>query len=133
MDRSIQAGVSGFVLAVIISLFLPIPYDILAFIPSFVAAIIVIYMFRLAALKDGFVAAFMTYFFSQGILTAIGLAVYYAANETYELTPDIGTVFSPAVTLISAVIAGYLGVALVQRMKPTREQPPSMPPPLPPV
>jgi len=133
MNRSIQAGVSGFLLAVIINLFLPADLGFFAFIPSFLAAIFTIYIFRLEALRDGLVAAFMTYIFSEGILSTIGLATYYVANETYELTPDIWIVFYPIVSSITALIAGYIGVRLVQKMKPARELPPSLPPPLPPV
>ena len=62
MDRSIKAGVSGFLLAVVINLFSPIYLD---FVPSFLVAILAIYIFRLGALKDGLVAAFMTYILSD--------------------------------------------------------------------
>jgi hypothetical protein len=44
MDRSIKAGVSGFLLAVVINLLSPI---YLYFIPSFLVVILVIYVFRL--------------------------------------------------------------------------------------
>ena len=44
MDQSIKAGVYGFLLAVVINLFSPIYLD---FIPSFLVAILAIYIFRL--------------------------------------------------------------------------------------
>ncbi len=68
MDRSIRAGISGFLLAVIINLFLPVSLGFFSFLPSFFAAIITIYAFRLRTLKDGLIATFMTYIFNDGIL-----------------------------------------------------------------
>jgi len=132
MDRSIQAGVSGFLLAIIINLFSPVN---LYFIPSFLAAIIIIYIYRLGAVKDGLVASFMTYIFNDGILTTISLAALYLMKEPFPtINIDIWLVLSPIVTPISALIAGYIGVRLAQRApKPARELPPSLPPPLPPV
>jgi len=133
MDRSIKAGVSGFLLAITINLFSPIYLD---FIPSFLAAIFAIYIFRLDALRDGLVAAFMTYIFNDGILGTISLAMLYSANESYTLDISdisIWVVLSPIVASITALIACYIGVWLVQKMKPARELPPPSPQPLPPV
>jgi hypothetical protein len=131
MDRSIKAGVFGFLLAIIINLFLPIYLD---FIPSFLAAILAIYIFRLEALKDGLVAAFITYIFYEGILGTIDLATLYLTNEPYpSFNVNIWTVFSPIVTALTAVIAGYIGVRLAQKRKPAQELPPTLPPQLPPV
>jgi len=131
MDRSIEAGVSGSLMAVFINLFSPV---YLYFIPSFLAAILTIYIFRLESFKDGLVAALMTYIFNDGILGTIGLATLYAVNEPYpSFTIDVWMMFSPIATAITALIAGYVGVRLVKKMKPSRELPPSLPPPLPPV
>jgi len=130
MDRSIRAGVSGALVAVMINLFSPVYLD---FFPSFFAAIFIIYIFRLVTLKDGLVASFMTYIFNEAILNTLIAATYYVANEPYQLTVDIWIVFSPIVTSITALTAGYVGVRLVQRMKPAPELPPSLPPPIPPV
>jgi hypothetical protein len=135
VDRSIRAGISGFILAVVINLVLaPLLTlsDILSFIPPFVAAIFIIYISRLETLKDGLVAAFMTYIFNEGILGTLSLATFYVANELYpSFSIDVLTVFYPIVNAVSALIAGYIGVRLVQRMKPSRELP-TTPPPLPP-
>jgi len=76
----------------------------------------------------------LTAFFNEGILGTIDLATLYLANEPYpSFNIDIWMVFSPIVTALTAVIAGYVGVWLVQKMEPARELPPSLPPPLPPV
>ena len=131
MDRSIKAGVSGFLLAVVINLFSPIYLD---FVASFLVAILAIYIFRLGTLKDGLVAAFMTYILSDGILGTISLAMLYLANEPYpSFNVDVWTMFSPIVSAVTAVIAGYIGVRLAQKRKPARELPLSPPPQLPPV
>jgi len=98
------------------------------FIPSFLAALFAIYLFRLETLKDGLIASFMTYIFNDGILGSIASAIVYVSNEPYTLTVDVWMVLSPTVTSISALIAGYIGVRLVQRMKPTPSLPPSLPP-----
>jgi hypothetical protein len=131
MDQSIKAGVSGFLLAVVINLLSPTYLD---FIPSFLVAILVIYIFRLGALKDGLVAAFMTYIFTDGILGTIVLAMSYFANEPYpSFNVDIWIMLSPVVQAVTAVIAGYIGVRLAQKRKPARELPAPIPPQLPPV
>jgi len=130
MDRSIRAGISGFSMAITINLFSPVYLD---FIPSFLAAIFAIYIFRLGTLKEGLVAAFMTYIFNEGVLGTMTLAMLYTENKPYELTVESWMVFSPIVTSITALIAGYIGMRLVQRIKPSHELPPSLPPPLPPV
>lgn len=131
MDQSIKAGVYGFLLAVVINLFSPIYLD---FVPSFLVAILAIYIFRLGALKDGLVAAFMTYIFTDGILGTIVLATSYFANEPYpSFNVDIWIMLSPVVQAVTAVIAGYIGVRLAQKRKPARELPAPIPPQLPPV
>jgi TctA family transporter len=135
MDRSIKAGVFGFLFAVIINLFLPVSLPmLLSFVPSFLVAILAIYIFRLETLKDGLVAAFTTYIFTEGILDTIVLAMWYFANKPYpSFNVDIWTVFSPILTALTAVIAGYIGVRLAQKRKPAQELPPPLPPQLPPV
>lgn len=128
MDRSITAGVFGFSLAVVINLFLPVSLPIyLYFLPSFLAAIFAIYFFRLGEFRDGLVAAFMTYIFGDGILGTISLAIFYFSNEPYpSFDVDVWTIFSPIVSAVTAVLAGYIGVRLAQKRKPapSRELPP---------
>jgi hypothetical protein len=124
MDPSMKAGISGFLLAVVINLFSPVYLDL---IPSFLAAILAIYFFRLGTLKDGLVAAFMTYIFADGILGTIGLATLYFASEPYpSFNVDIWTMFSPIVSAVTAAIAGYIGVWLARKRKPARELLPAM-------
>jgi len=134
MDKSIRAGISGSILAIVINLVLASLLtlsDILIFIPPFVAAIFTIYISRLDNLKDGLVASFMTYILNEGILGTISLATFYVTNESYpSFNVDILTVFYPIVNAVSAFIAGYVGILLVHKMKPPQELPP--PPPLPP-
>ncbi len=131
MDRSIRAGISGFLLALTIN-FLTSGW--LYFIPSFLAAILIIYLYRIETLKDGLVAAFMTYIFNDGILSTIGLATYYFENTPYEVSVDIWLVLYPIANAVTAMIAGYVGIWLVHKMKPTRElPPPPLPPPMQPV
>jgi len=133
MDRAIRAGVYGFGLGVIINLFLPIPLGFFGFIPSFLAALFVIYIFRLENLRDSLVAAFMTYVFTDGILGTVSLFALYLANEPYPtFDVDILTIFYPIVSSISAFIAGYTGVWLAQKKKQTQEFRHSSPP-IPPV
>jgi hypothetical protein len=114
-----MAGISGFLLAVVINLFSPV---YLYFIPSFLAAILVIYYFRLGALKDGLVAAFMTYIFNDGIYQTIAGATYY--NQHYSYYINAWTVASPIVSAITAVIAAYIGVMFAKARKPAEELPP---------
>jgi pheromone shutdown protein TraB len=132
MDQSIKAGIIGAVLAIIVNASLPVYLD---FIPGFVIAIFVIYVYRLGTLKDGLVAAFMTYIFNNGILGTLTLAIYYAQNEQYPaFTVDTYTMLSPLITAISAVIAAYVGVWLAKKRTPaprkTRQESTDIPPEL---
>jgi hypothetical protein len=130
MDPSIKAGISGFFLAVIINLFSPV---YLYFVPSFFAAILLVYIFRLGALKEGLVAAFMTYVFNDGILGTISLATFYSENKLYpSFNVDVWTMFSPLVSAVTAVVAAYVGVWLAQRRKPPPGLPSAPSPQLPP-
>jgi hypothetical protein len=132
MDRSMRAGISGFLLALTINF---LTSGLLYFIPSFLAAILIIYLYRIETLKDGLIAAFMTYIFNDGILSTIGLATYYFENTPYEVSVDIWLVLYPIANAVTAMIAGYVGIWLVHKMKPTRElpSPPPLPPPMQPI
>jgi Flp pilus assembly protein TadB len=122
MDRNISAGILGFLLALIINLFSP---TYLYFVPSFLAAIIAIYAFRIGTLRDGLVVAFMTYIFNDGIYNTLGLATYYFTNTPIEaFNVDVWTMISPIVSAISAVIAAYIGILFAQARKPAQELPP---------
>ncbi len=121
MDPSVKAGVAGLLLAIVINLLSPV---YLYFIPSFLAAILAIYIFKLGTLREGLVAAFMTYIFCDGILGTIDLAILYSTNEPYpSFNIDIWTMFSPIVSAVTAVIAGYIGVRIVQKMRPAQGLP----------
>jgi len=132
MDRSMRAGISGFLLALTINF---LTSGLLYFIPSFLAAILIIYLYRIETLKDGLIAAFMTYIFNDGILSTIVLATYYFENTPYEVSVDIWLVLYPIANAVTAMIAGYVGIWLVHKMKPTRElpSPPPLPPPMQPI
>jgi hypothetical protein len=117
MDSSIKAGIYGFVFAFIINLFSPV---YLYFLPSFFAALLVTYFFRLQTFKDGLVAAFLTYVFNDGVLGTISLATLYFTNEQYPaFSVDVWTMLSPIVSAASAVVAAYVGVWLANKRKPT--------------
>jgi hypothetical protein len=131
MDIAIRAGISGFLVALVINLFSPV---YLYFVPSFLVAILAVYFYRLGTLKDGLVAAFMIYIFNDGILGTISLAIFYAENKPYpSFTVDAWTMFSPLVSAVTAVIAAYLGVWLTKVRKPPPGLPSVTTPQLPPV
>jgi uncharacterized membrane protein YfcA len=76
----------------------------------------------------------MTYVFNDGILGTISLVTYYFEGLPYALTVDVWLVFYPIANAVTALIAGYVGVWLVRKAKPSRElPPPPLPPPMPPV
>jgi hypothetical protein len=121
MDQSIKAGAVGFALAVIINLFLPTSLPtILQFVPSFLAAIIAIFIFKVGTFKDGLVTTLMTYFFNDATLNLIGFAYYYF--EKKQVPPvDASTVVYPVIEAVTVIIAAYVGARLVQSMKPPKE------------
>lgn len=113
MDQSIKAGIVGTVLAVIVNVANPL---YLSFLPTFIIAIVVIFIYRLGTLKDGLIAAFMTYMFNEGILTTLYVALLYAANQPYPtVTIDPTIILSPILSAISAAIAAYIGVWLARK------------------
>jgi hypothetical protein len=131
MDMAIRAGISGFLVALVINLFSPV---YLYFVPSFLVAILAVYFYRLGTLKDGLVASFMIYIFTDGILGTISLATFYAENKPYpSFNVDVWTMFSPLVQAVTAVIAAYLGVWLTRIRKPPPGLPSATTPQLPPV
>ena len=116
MDQSIKAGIVGAVLAVIVNVANPL---YLSFLPTFIVAIIVIFICRLDTFKDGLIAAYMTYIFNEGILTTLYLALLYAANQPYPtVTIDPTIILSPILSAISATIAAYIGVWLARKRIP---------------
>jgi len=129
VDQAIKAGISGFVIAVVITLFSTVD---LYFIPQLVASIIVIYIFDIRTTKDGLLAAFITYLFSIGILGSVSLAFYLVSNEPVNLTIDIWLVLNQIVTPLTALPAALAGVWLAKTRRPTARTPPP-PPPIPPV
>lgn len=125
MDQSIKAGILGAIVAIFANfIIIPPPFD---FIPTFVVAIFAIFVFRLATLRDGLVAAFMTYLFSQAILSTLTLADYYASNTIYTLTVTADLIPDPIITAISALIAAYIGVWLVTKGRPPPPKAPAPP------
>jgi hypothetical protein len=120
MDRSIKAGIAGLALAVIINLTISLPLY-LEFVPSFLAAIIAIFIFKVGTFKDGLVATLITYFFNDQILNSIGLALYYVEKKQYILTVDTSAVFSSVIEALTAIVAAYVAVRVVQGMKPKKE------------
>jgi hypothetical protein len=127
MDSSIRAGIFGFALVIIVDLFLPVP-SYLSFVPPFLIAVLVIYTFRLRTLKDGLLAAFMTYIISEGIADTIALATYYFANEIQQsFTIDAGTILSPILWASTAVLAGYIGIWIARTRQPPPEPQPTIP------
>jgi hypothetical protein len=119
MDRSITAGITGFLVAIAINVLSPVN---LYFLPSFLVSILIIYYFRLGTLREGLVAAFMTYIFTDGVYQTIAGAIYY--NQQYSFHVDAWTVVSPIVSAITAVIAAYIGVLFAKARKPAEELPP---------
>jgi hypothetical protein len=131
MDIAIRAGISGFLVALVINLFSPV---YLYFVPSFLVAILAVYFYRLGTLKDGLVAAFMIYIFTDGILDTISLATFYAEKKPYPaFNVDVWTMFYPLVSAVTAVIAAYVGVWLTKVRKPPPGLPSATTPQLPPV
>jgi len=113
MDQSIKVGIVGTVLAVIVNLANPL---YLSFLPTFIIATIVIFIYRLGRLKDGLIAAFIIYIFDEGILTTLYLALLYAANQPYPAVAiDPTMVISPILSTISAVMAAVIGAWLARK------------------
>jgi len=131
MDRCVNAGISGALLSVFFSLFLGFILPVyLYFLPSFLAAIFAIYVSRLGTTREGLVTSLMTFVLGDGVFNTLNNAIYYfTTSEPYILNVDIGVVVLPILSAFFAVLAGYIGVRLVGKVKPTQDMPqPQMPP-----
>lgn len=125
MDQSIKAGILGTILALVVNLLSPVYLD---WVPAFIVSIFAIYVYRLSTLKDGLIAALLTYILNNGILGTLTLAVLYVSNEPYpQITIDPYTMLSPIITAISALVAAYIGIWLTTRGKPPTPKQPSPP------
>jgi len=112
--RSLKAGVYGVLFSLSVNLFSPI---YVYFLPSFLAVILVMYLFRVGTLKDGLITAYTTYIASDSILSTLGLALLFSENGSYVWGGTIWDVFLPIVNLLSALIAAYVGVLIVRKRK----------------
>lgn len=117
IEKSIQAGVLGAFISVMISSLSP-PWIQLYFIPSFLSSVLVIFLFRARRLDEAVTIAFAVYLFADAILGGIIFGSLYIQNISlseayrgYMLTfLDVATlVFDP----VSALIAAYIGNKLI--------------------
>jgi hypothetical protein len=115
--RYVVVGLLGGFLSVMITLFSG--ETDLVFIPSFVASIIVIFMYRISELKDSLIASLSIYLFAEGILGALVLGYSYAFQTPYEVIwePQIWEVALYSFTPISAILAAYIGVKMGPKKK----------------
>ena len=81
-------------------------------------------------MRDGLLAAFMTYFISSAVNNVVVAALFY--GSPYSVVIDLSIVVSPLLDIVTAFLAGYIGVRLAQRAKPVPELPTELKP-LPPV
>ncbi len=123
MFRYIVVGLLGAFLSVTISFFFG---DVLAtisnsfyFIPSFVASVVVIFVYRINDVKDSLIASLTIYLFAEGIIGALVLGQYYILQTPYEVfwEPEIWEVALYSFAPISAIMAAYLGVKIGPKKK----------------
>lgn len=129
MDQTIKAGISGVIIAVVINSLSP---DYLYFLPQFIASIIAIYIYGIKTFKDGLLATFTTYLFTEWVVGVIVVAGLFATNEPYNLTVDTSVLFDQISTTLTALLAGPIGVMLAKK-RPEKTTPPPPPPALPPL
>jgi ABC-type branched-subunit amino acid transport system permease subunit len=129
MDQAIKAGIFGVIIAVVINSLSP---EYLYFLPQFIASIIAIYIYGIKTFKDGLLATFTTYLFTEWVVGAVIVAGLFAANEPYTLTVDMFVLLDQIFTTLTALIAAPIGVWLAKK-RPERATPPPPPPALPPL
>ena len=122
--RYVVVGLLGGFLSVMITMFAG--ETDLFFIPSFVASITVIFVYRISELKDSLIASLSIYLFAEGILGALVLGYSYAFQIPYEIAwePQIWEVALYSFTPISAILAAYIGVKMGPKRKEQMVRPP---------
>lgn len=109
-------GLSGAFLSVFANLFSGI---YLYFIPSFLASILVIYMFKISRFREALIASLTVYIFADGILGGFILGYFYISNTPYVVNeiPQIWDVLSYIFSPISAFVASYIGVRITPKTR----------------
>jgi len=117
--RDVSIGIFGAFLSAMILLLSP-PRINLYFIPSFLSAILVIYLYRINDIRDALIVAFSVYLFTNGILGAAILGSLYLQGMPYntDWIPQLYDVILYTFEPISAFIAGYIGV----KVSPARKE-----------
>jgi hypothetical protein len=124
VSKLLQAGLLGALLSVMVTSITP-PDLQLYFLPSFVGALVSIYLFRARRLDEAIVISFGVYLFAEGILGGLIFGSLYA--EGISLSDAYGgymlTLVDVAMYIIdpaTAIAAAYIGNRLIS--KPTVRQ-----------
>ena len=123
--KILQAGVFGAFLSMTIQFFLPFDFDFY-FIPTFVSALIVTYIFRMKRLDEAIGTSVTVYLFAHGMLLTVFIATLYSQNiplnQAYSSrVPSLIDVVLYAAEPVTAVIAGYIGSRITST--PERKEP----------
>ncbi len=113
--KYLQVGLFGAFLSVTIQLFSFVP---LYFVPSFLASVIIIYLFKVGKLKDAMITAMTVYLIEEAVTSALVLGPVYLDNiplaDLYgDYVPTLVDVILYVAGPITAIIAGYIGAGLV--------------------
>ena len=119
LGRILQAGVLGAFLSVMISSLSPQNLD-LYFIPSFLSALIIIYLSRSRRLVEAVTIALAVYVFADAIAAGVTLGFLnsqgMSLSEAYgNYVPSLLDVIMYSASPITAVVAGFIGFRLAPK------------------
>jgi len=117
VQRYIFTGLIGALLSVMVNSFSSIN---LYFVPSFLASIFVIYVYRINGFGESLITSLMVYIFADGVLGTLVLGQYYSLQRSIILMPEIWDVVLYALNPVSSVLAAYVGL----RISPKRRKQP---------
>ncbi|MBS7648210.1 MAG: zinc ribbon domain-containing protein [Candidatus Bathyarchaeia archaeon] len=98
----------------------------LYFVPSFVSALIIIYLSKTKRLRDAIIIAATIYLFTDAIITGMFLGTLYAYNQSLvsyyqqyygDYVPTFIDVLMYSISPVTAVIAGYIGSRIAPRKR----------------
>ncbi len=126
--KLLETGLLGAFLAIIISFFIPEGIEVY-FIPSFLGAVVAVFLLKTRRLDEALLVTFAVYIFTDAIIRVVNLTSLYFSNmswidlaneipslydELYSV-PSLVQVIAYAVNPVSAIIAAYLGYKITPK------------------
>ena len=127
--RSVTRFVAASLLGAMISVMIASSSTVnLFFLPSFIASVIVVYLYRMSRFEESLVTSLAIYLFADGIMAVTILGYCYMLQTPYatfieDWVPELWEVLLYGLNPVSAFVAAYIGM----KISPRRRRMPTVP------